>query len=177
MNHQPFRGWLLSEQELTIEQAKALKEHLSACDACCQIETSWKELELAIKRSPELEPAPGFVDRWQAHLVNHQMVQQKRKGWYTIGATSLITTSLLTLVVIQVWSLIQSPSAHLAAWFDRLVGLVAIFFTIQNIVSAYSLPSPVYTLVGGVFLLGMISFMSVLWLATYRRISMVRRVI
>ena len=175
MNHQPFRSWLLSADELSTEQAQALKAHLQTCDSCRLVESSWKELEAVIDRSAQLEPVSGFVERWQVRLVEHQYHQQKLRGWYTIGATSLVVISLLVLVVLQLWSLIQAPDVFLAAWFNRLMGVLSIFFTLRNLAGLFSLPGPVYTLAGIVLLSGIISFMSVFWLATYRRFSMARR--
>ena len=175
MNHQPFRGWLLSEDELSVVQAQALQDHLRTCDACSRIESSWEELEAVIDRSAQLEPVSGFVERWQVRLVEHQHHQQQVKGWYTIGATGLIVMSLMVLLSLQVWSLIQAPGPYLAGWFNRLIGVISIFFSMRNFASTISLPSPIYTLAGMVLLVGIISFMSVLWLATYRRISMARR--
>ena len=175
MNHQPFRGWLLSDDELTLEQSKALKEHLETCATCQQIESAWKELEAVIDRSVQLAPAPGFVGRWQVKLVEHQYHQQKLRSWYMIGATGLVVVSLMVLVILQLWSLIHAPDAYLAAMFDRLMGVLTIFYTIRNLVGSVSLPDLTYTLAGLVLLFGMISFMSVLWLATYRKMSMARR--
>jgi len=175
MNHQPFKGWLLSEDDLSVEQAQALQDHLCTCDSCSQIESSWKELEAVIDRSVQLEPASGFVERWQIRLVEHRNHQQKLRGWYTIGGTALIVISLIVLLVVQIWNLLQAPTPYLAGLFDRLISVLSIFFTIRNLVSSISLPGPVYTLAGIVLLFGMISFMSVFWLATYRRISMARR--
>lgn len=177
MNHQPYRGWLLSEDELTVEQAQALQEHLRSCETCSQIESSWKQLEAVISRAIQFEPAPGFVARWQVRLVERQRYQQKQRGWYIIGATALIVVSLGIILSVQLWSLIQAPGPYLAALFDRLVGVISIYFTLRNFTSFYSLPGPVYTFIGIVFLSGLISFMSVLWLATYRKFSMTRRTV
>lgn len=175
MNHQPFKGWLLSEDELSVEQANALRDHLRTCDACNRIESSWKELEAIIDRSAQLEPVSGFVERWQVRLVEHHVHQQKLRGWYTIGATALIVISLMVLLIMQIWSLVQAPGPYLAAWFDRFVGVLSIFLSIRSIASSISLPGPIYALAGMVLLVGLISFMSVLWLATYRKISLARR--
>ncbi|HSB66408.1 MAG TPA: zf-HC2 domain-containing protein [Anaerolineales bacterium] len=175
MNHQPFRGWLLSEDELTIEQAQALQDHLGSCDDCRQIESSWKELEAVIDRSSQLSPVPGFVGRWQIRLVEQQQHQQKLRGWYMIGATSLVVISLFVLVIFLLQSLLTAPDAYVAAIFDRLMVVLSIFFTIRNLVGSVTLPGPFFTLLGMVFLFGIISFMCVLWLATYRKISIARR--
>jgi hypothetical protein len=175
MNHQPFRGWLLSDDELTVEQSKALQNHLETCESCQQVVTAWKELEAVIDRSAQLAPAPGFVGRWQIRLVEHQNHQQQLRGWYVIGATGLVVASLLVLVIVQLWSLIHAPDAYLAAMFERLMGVLSIFLTVRNMVSSVSIPEIGYTFAGIVLLIGMISFMSVLWLATYRKMSMARR--
>jgi hypothetical protein len=177
MNHQPFREWLLSEEHLSVEQTQALQDHLASCESCSQIESDWNELEVVIQKSPQIEPAPGFTRRWQVNLVEYQSVQQKRRGWLTIGVTSLIVTSLLVLLITQLWSLLQAPGPYLAVWLNRIVGVVSIYYTIRNISSSFSWNIPVYTFIGLFFLVGMISFMSVLWLATYRKFSMARRAI
>ncbi len=175
MNHHPFKEWLVAEGELSTEQDQALKQHLLDCDSCRELQTSWKELEVEIKRAAQIAPSAGFVVRWQANLVMHQQLQQKRRGWITIGATTTLVISLLVLLLLQIWALIQAPDAFLAVWFDRLVVVISVFYSVQNLAHSFSLPGPVYTLVGMVLLFGLISFMSVLWLATYRKFSMARR--
>jgi hypothetical protein len=178
MNHQPYRDWLLSEQDLSNEQLQALQDHLRSCESCGQIESSWMELEMVLQKSlDQVEPASGFTERWQAHLADYQYHQQKRSGWLTISATALIVTSLLVLLIAQLWSLLQSPGLYLAEWINRVIGVISIYYTIQNLVSPYSWQIPVYTFITIFFLVGVISFMSVLWLATYRKFSMARRAV
>ena len=176
MNHLPFREWLVSEEQLSLEQTQALQEHLRACESCSQIESAWNELEVVIQKSPQFEPASGFIHRWQVHLDEYQTHQQERRGWLTISVTSLIVTGLLVLLINQLWSLVHAPGPYLAVWLNRLVDVVSIYFTLQNIASSYSWNIPIYTFIGMFFVAGMISFMSVLWLATYRKFSMARRV-
>lgn len=178
MNHQPYRDWLLSEEQISDEQSQALHDHLQTCESCSQIDSAWVELEAAIKKSvTQVEPASGFTERWQAHLAEYQSRQQKRKGWLIISLTTLIVTALLVLLITQLWSLIQAPGPYLAEWLNRVVGVVSIYYTIQNLVSPYSWQVPVFTFIAMFFLVGIISFMSVLWLATYRKFSMVRRAV
>jgi hypothetical protein len=175
MNHQPFREWLVSEEQLSVEQTQALQDHLRACESCNQIESAWNELEVVIQKSPQFEPASGFTHRWQVHLDEYQAHRQEQRGWLTISVTSLIVTGLLVLLIIQLWSLVQAPGPYLAVWLNRLIDVVSIYFTLQNIASSYSWNIPIYTFIGMFFVVGMISFMSVLWLATYRKFSMARR--
>ncbi len=177
MNHQPFREWLVSDEHLSDEQSRALNDHLLSCDSCQRMESAWKELEVVIRKSSQIEPASGFTQRWQEHLAEYHLYRQKRSGWLTIGGTLLVAISLLGLFFTQLWSLIQAPDQYLAVWLNRLVGVVSIYYTLQNIASSFSWYISVYTFIGMFFLVGIISFMSVLWLATYRKFSMVRRVV
>ncbi len=175
MNHHPYREWLVSEDELSAAQDQELKEHLQNCESCRELVTSWKELEVEIKRAAIIGPEPGFIVRWQAHLEQHQYLQQRRKGWMTISATAMLVLTLLILVSVQLWSLIQAPDAFLAAWFERLAAILSFIITLQSLVRSIALPGPIYTILGTALIFGIVSFMSVLWLATYRKVSMVRR--
>jgi len=175
MNHQPFRDWLLSEEKLSADQSQALQEHLHSCESCKHIESAWSDVEAAFQRIPHAQPAQGFTIRWQAYLADYQVHKQKRKGWMTIGMVALFVISLLVVVIYQLWELLQAPSPYLAAWFDQLINIVAIYYSLQNIVSRFSISTPIITLLVMFFLVGIISFMSVLWLSAYRKLIMARR--
>jgi hypothetical protein len=175
MNHQPFREWLVSDEPLSTEQTQSLQAHLSSCESCSQMESALNEVELTIRKTYQIEPTSGFTLRWQEHLVKYQAQQQSRLGWWTIGATTLIATGLLALLISQLWSLIQAPGPYLAVWLDHLVSVISIYYILQNIVSSTNWSVSVYTFIGMFFLVGIISFMSVFWLAAYRKISLARR--
>lgn len=177
MNHQPFKELLGSEETLSAEQNQALQDHLSACDSCKQVETALREVEFAIRKIPQVEPASGFTARWQEHLVEYQSHQQSRWGWVSIAATTLIATGLLVLLISQLWSLIEAPGPYLAMWLNRLVGLASLYYMIRNVASSFSWSIPLYTFLGMFFLVGIISFMSVLWLTAYRKFSLTRRAV
>jgi hypothetical protein len=174
MNHLPFREWLLSEQELSQDQSRQLEDHLSSCEACSLIQTSWNDIEGSFHNFPIAEPAPGFTARWQSHLAEYRLEQQKRKGWFIISAIAVVVVSLLTTLVYQAWPLIQAPDSLMAILFERLMGVISIYFSLRNLVSAYSWPTPLITFIVMIFLVGILSFMSVLWLATYRKFSLTR---
>jgi hypothetical protein len=176
MNHQPFRDWLLSDDHLSAVQIKELQNHLDTCESCSHIESSWKEVELALRKSSQVEPASGFTVRWQEHLAEYQLHQQSRNSWLTIMVTALIATSLLVLLITQIWSLIQAPGPYLEIWLNRLVGVISVYFLLHNMINSYFWSIPIYTFVGMFFVVGFISFMSVLWLTAYRKFSLARRV-
>lgn len=177
MNHQPFREWLVSEESLSTEQSQALQDHLSTCDSCSQVESALKEVELAIRKVPQVEPALGFRMRWQEHLSEYQSHRQSRLGWISIAATVLIATGLLVVLATQLWSLIEAPGPFLAVWLDRLVGIAAMYYLLRDVASSFTWSTSFYTFIGMFFLMGIISFMSVLWLVAYRKFSLARRAV
>jgi hypothetical protein len=177
MNHQPFRDWLLSEEKLSAEQIREMQEHVRSCESCRQTEDAWTQVESAFRAIPQAQPAPGFTSRWQANLAEYLAHKQKRRGWMMIGLNVVITISLIVLIVTQLWSLVQAPGPYLVAWFTRLFSLVTIYLTLQDMFRSLPGSIPLLSFLGLFLLVGIISFMSVLWLATYRKLSFARRII
>jgi hypothetical protein len=176
MNHQPFRDWLLSEEDLSAEHARLLHEHLADCEACNQLKSSWTEVEKVIHTSPQVAPEPGFTHRWQARLAEYETRQKNRQGWLSIGITAFIALILVFIVAYQVWGFLQDPAPFIAAGFDQLVGLISDYFILQRLVNSNGWFTPVNVLVGSFFLVGMISFMCVLWMTAYQKFNLLRRI-
>ena len=82
MNHQPFENWLLSEDTLSPENASALRGHLETCDHCRELQAAWTDVSNLFQDVPDIEPAPGFVNRWQTRLeVERQVELSVRHRW------------------------------------------------------------------------------------------------
>ena len=177
MDHQPFRNWLLTDEHLSSEQIQSLQQHLASCESCRKIETSWKEVDLYLQNSPEVGPATGFTSRVMSHLVEHQSSQQLRRGWLTIGATAFIVVILLAFLLTQAWELILAPGPVMMVWLDRLVSVISVYLILQNVIGSISWSTPFYTFIVMFFLVGIVSFMSVLWLLMYKKLSLSRRVV
>jgi hypothetical protein len=177
MNHQLFRDWLLSEDDLTPNQKILLKDHLLSCESCRLVATSWLQVDSTLRKATYAEPAAGFASRWQLHLQEYQERMRRRHGWMMIGGTLIIVIALLTLTVSQVIAIIQSPGPYLEVWFTRLISLISLYFNIQNMFSLFNWDIPIFAFVGLYFVIGVVSFMSVFWLATYRKLSTARRII
>lgn len=175
MNHQPFRDWLLSNEELLPDQQQILQDHLHSCESCREIDTAWSEVESIFRRTPQVQPSPGFTTRWQTTMASYQLRQQKIRGWVGIGATAFFVTCLLVILIGQIWILVQSPDVFIAMWLERFVTMISLFYTAQEILSPLNWNISVFSIIGGIFMVGITSFMSVLWLATYRKLSTARR--
>ncbi len=177
MNHQPFRHWMLSEEQLSDEQAQALQDHLASCAACSQIGSRWEEVEYSLQHSPQVGPAAGFTARFEQRLAVQQSLQEARKGWFSITATALIAVTLFGFFAYQVWMLLKAPEPYMVGFLNHLLSLVTDYFIVQNILRTHSLWSVGYVAIGMFFLVGMISFMSVLWATAYKKLSLARRIV
>lgn len=177
MNHQPFRDWLLSEEDLSAEQTQSLREHLDTCEDCALIKSSGKEVAVLFQSISEIGPTPGFTQRWQLHLAEYQSTQQRRRGWFSIGATAFMAALLLVLLANQLWSLIRNPGPYIAAWLNQVVGLISDYYILQTFFKTNVWLNPINILVGSFLLVGMISFMSVLWITVYQKFSLSRRIV
>jgi len=176
MNHQPFRDWLFTDENLSEAQTQALQNHLSSCESCSQLVSSWKEIETTFRKFPQVEPASGFALRWRVHLAEYQSTQKSRTGWLTIGVTALIVICLSVLLITQLFTLLHEPGPYLAMWLNNLVSLASVYYLLHNLVLSNSWSIPLYTIAGMFFVIGFTSFMSVLWLTAYRKLSLARRV-
>jgi hypothetical protein len=175
MNHQPFKEWLLSEETLSAEQEQSLQEHLSSCDSCNQIQSSWRELEYVIKDAQEIGPAAGFSTRFQSRLAEYQSRQKTRRSWILIGTTAVVACLLVFMLIFELWQLIQDPEPIILVWLDRIISIYANYYILQSMFRSTMWMNPETIFVGIVFFVGMISFMSVLWLSTYKKLSLAWR--
>jgi hypothetical protein len=175
MNHQPYREWLVSEETLSAEQDKSLQVHLASCSECSQLQASWKDLEIILKDAPQVGPASGFTLRWRARLDHHQSRRQAQWSWVSIGMTGLLVAVLTVLLVYEVWTLIQDPQPFIMLWLDRAVAILANYYILQNIFKSTAWLNPITIFMGTSLLVGMVSFMSVLWLSAYRKLSLAWR--
>jgi len=175
MNHLPYKEWLLSEAPLSAEQDNALQEHLRTCEACRQIEPAWMDVKALMQKTPAAEPLPGFSGRWQVRLEQHRLSKQRRLAWIILGIIAGIALVLSALFGLQLMQILDAPGNLILLVVSRLTNILSIYWSlggIFNSVSAY-IPSVPWLLM--IFGMGMLSFLSVLWLATYRKLTLDRR--
>jgi len=137
MNHQPFENWLLSDEPLSSENANSLQEHLEACDDCRELQDSWQGVMSLIESTAPMEPAAGFMDRWQEHLeADRQMVllsRQRWQSWIMLILVANVASLFLFLLGAGVFSIFDSPVDIILAGVYRLTSAVMLFNTAQNI--------------------------------------------
>ncbi|MBN2147091.1 MAG: zf-HC2 domain-containing protein [Anaerolineales bacterium] len=176
MNHQPFRSWLLSEEPLPPEQAQALQEHLQSCEACRQIDHAWNDVHALFQHLPDAVPAPGFTERWQQRMVENQLHKQQQQAWAATAFTAFIAFMLILAFGAQIVEMLRSPTQLALLWIARLSGLLHLFEQAQAFLVVLCKAAPVVPLTGMIFSTGIICFLCVSWLATYRQLTISRRI-
>ena len=121
MNHQPFEDWLLSDESLDQEQETSLRQHLTDCPKCTTLSQVWQSVEQELARTPQISPAPGFTERWQARLAEKRAQKQRRLVWWAIGFSS---SAALGIFLALNWNRLASFS------FSKLLALALYSITL-----------------------------------------------
>lgn len=177
MNHLPYKDWLLSDTPLSPEQAEALQEHLRNCETCQQFEPAWIDVHALIKKAQAVDPLPGFADRWQKRFEVHRLSKQRRLAWYIVAIIGVMAITLIAIFGAQLSELLNSPGNLILLWVSRLTGVLSIYWAFENMLNGIAAQLPSFTWLMLIFGIGVTSFLSVAWLATYRKLTLVRRIV
>ena len=176
--HQPFREWLNSDNPLPPEQAQALQNHLQGCDDCRQYEEAWQQVKQSFQIAGIVQPAAGFGARWQLRLAEQKRLLHRRQSLFLLLLMGGVSFSLLFLVLSgQMADLAHSPNQFLLILIYRLISTVFALKEFGDIVVGFT--KPFMSVLAVPFLVGLVgvcSFLSVLWAAVFRRITSSRRV-
>jgi len=121
MDHRPFEDWLLEDKVLAADEKRQLDLHLRSCSSC----TALAEVDLALKSSRMMEPAPGFVDRFQVRLARRKKALRQRNIWGFLVLAASVVASLVWLSWPVLSNLFQSPVNWLASGLSSLLSLWA----------------------------------------------------
>ncbi len=169
--HQPFEEWIFSDEALLPEQSLALQEHLRTCDSCRCRQAAWRNVERLFCTSVPVSPAPGFTNRWQERMYAQQVLRQRRHGWMLFGITAGSAILILVVLASQFLRAFQSPSQLLWALLYQFSTAATALNAVGDLVFAVARMLPSVSLVGLMFFVGFISFLSVVWCATFKQLS------
>lgn len=80
MEHQPFKTWILDDENLLDEQKVRLSEHLAVCPECAQLSENLNAALQAIRVAPEVAAPLGFTRRWSVSLAARKREEEKRQA-------------------------------------------------------------------------------------------------
>lgn len=165
MSHQPFETWLLDEGEsLTLEERRALQEHIASCAQCQRLEHQWQDVHQELRTHRMVAPAPGFAQRWQASLAERRAREQRKQAWRIFGV--FLGVSLLALLLLTGYTLATSTPAE---WLEALVRSISSsnallqfsIYTLQN----WLIGTPLAVHIAlWIYLTMTLCFLSLLWI-------------
>jgi hypothetical protein len=134
MNHQPFETWILDvkNEELSIDQRKALYEHLLECIHCQQIQSSWDAARQQMDPHHMAAPRRGFAQRWQTAREQKLIQKQHRQTRWIFAGFTLTALLALGLWVAYTLAHISIPQILVSAFI-----LFSWIFIEWNIVSTF----------------------------------------
>ena len=135
MKHLPYDTWLFEGEALSPDRYRALAEHLEFCEHCRTLAAAWSAVEGQLISTSQIEPAPGFTQRWRASLAD----DRHRVGQRQLGTVLLSTTvGLVTLALLfgaQLLPLLQPAIPAITQWFSKIVGVVAHLNLVREVFS------------------------------------------
>ena len=180
MNHQPFENWLLSEDPLSPDDKCELDSHLETCEHCQELQDAWNNVVDLFQEVPQVEAAPGFVQRWSERLVVEKQIDQVvRYRWQSMILLILIGNVIAGLVFLlgtQFLTTFDTPLSLLLSAIYRLASLVAFFNAAQNIVFTFLqtitsvVPAGIWAILG----IGLVGS-GAIWVITLKSLSVLPR--
>ncbi len=171
MNHQPFENWLLSEEVLTPEQSKMLREHLWTCESCQHIDQSWAGVRQLMRKAEPVAPAPGFTLRWHDRLAEERRKKHQRQSWLLLGVTGGLALALCLVWLYQMLNLVGTPQQWLMLGIYQLSSLYFLWESSADTLSSFLRPLfGVIPFMLWILAIGVVSIFGVLWIVAYQKI-------
>ena len=165
MDHQPFENWITDPRSQTADDAHTLQKHLETCPQCRALKTGWQSAEAALRFAPQLKPAAGFTQRWQATQAQHlarQHLRQTRILLFSLSAAALVSL----LILVAVFFSTTSPVSLLVSGTRLITSMNGWLITAQNFITTMlsnPIPLAIWISLGCGFSLLVVFWMLSLW--------------
>jgi predicted anti-sigma-YlaC factor YlaD len=173
MEHQPFERWIFEAETLSDEQTSALQDHLQECGQCRGIADAWHAVEQEIMLATMVSPAPGFTQRWKAHLIEQRRIAERRQ-LIAIGVSILTGMVVVaSLLLMRFVILYQSSNVDLLSWLGEVLRVVEHLNLVRQILGAvFSSMLSTVPLVFRVAIPTALAGLSTLWFFSMARLGM-----
>lgn len=126
MEHQPYKTWILDDEDLSDDQNLRLNDHLAACPECAQLSENLNSALLAIRVAPEVAAPAGFTQRWSAALATRKREEEKQQArslGIALGSSALVIAVGAMLIFIPGLSLISLTAGLITTVVNVLDGM------------------------------------------------------
>lgn len=175
MNHYDYEAMIFTEKPLQPQAQADLLAHLDSCGECRSLATAWMGVQRDLTAAPVQAPAAGFTNRWELRLERDRQQVHHRQ---VLGSLALSLAGALFLILALVFFLtpvFETPKVYLYAFLYQALNVVVAADIVQNMLFGIvrSIASPV-TVVIALILVGIVSQLGVLWLASIRLATKLR---
>ncbi len=175
MNHQPFEDWIF-EEELTSQQLTQLKAHISKCEECRRLHTAMKGITRILDDPVQLEPSPGFSQRWQILAENRNDREENLTAWVVLCALILVAGSILMVNFGRLWfediNILQIVVTNLVNTVNLFTRLAHALTTARIVLQVVPNSLLLIAVTAGSLLA---FFWLILWLAALNKIASIQR--
>ena len=170
MSHQPFEEWIFEDEVLPVEKTRMLQAHLEDCSRCRKLSEAWHGARLVLVDPEIVEPAHGFVTRWQARQTEQRRRAAREQVSCVLGSAILGSGVLALPIALEVYSLLEAPAAVGSAVIREILSVSLTFKLAGQFVrallveTAFQLPTAAWVGIG----LALLGFVLVWVLSLYR---------
>jgi hypothetical protein len=180
MNHQPFENWILSEDPLPEDDARALQDHLLACEQCSELDNAWDGVASLFNDIPAAEPAPGFVNRWQATLeADKAAVKAMRQRWQSWILLVLIANGAAVALIsmgVQLFRTYDSVADWILSWVYKVATAMVLASGFRNAFVTLFRTVPQLIPTGWwVAIAALLSLSTIVWIVSMSKLSSLPR--
>ena len=177
MNHYKYEAMIFTEEPLQPEAQAELLAHLDSCGECRSLATAWLGVQRDLTAAPVQAPAAGFAGRWEQRLERDRQQVHHRQVLGSLGLSLAGALFLILALVFFLTPVFETPKVYLYAFLYQALNMVVAADMMQNLLFGFarSVASPI-TVVIGLILVGIVSQLGVLWLASIRLATKTRSV-
>lgn len=136
MDHKPYESWLIAGETLLPEQQAKLQEHLESCNSCRQLQIAWQDVEGLLGTAAEVQPKPGFSNRWRSRLADHLARERERKdlllNWVFLGSSLGTAFLILIIMAIRFFTSVQNSTQFFVSGMTLIAGILNLTKAIQS---------------------------------------------
>jgi anti-sigma factor RsiW len=164
---------LVLDEEATEAEARALREHVTGCDACRRTWQRWQELDRRFTLAP-MAPAPVDFSILVAARLDQRLEERRRRRWLVAGmAGSWVVAMFIAVLAVGLvngWPLqvLSSSSALNAAWAGVSSIAAWLFRALADLVERMGAPT---VAAGAGALLCLTCGLATIWLCMVARLS------
>ena len=180
MKHQPFENWLFSEDPLPEDDGRALRNHLLDCEQCADLEDSWLDVVSLFAEVPDVEPALGFVNRWQATLEADQaeakVMRQRWQSWIFLVLIANGAVFALVLMGVQLFQIYDSVTDWVLSWVYKAPTAMVLANGFSNaFITLFRTVPQIIPTGWWIAIATTLSFSTIIWIASMTKLSSLPR--